>query len=114
MAEAEPPDPAADAAAAAADPTIAAAADASSSPAIDPSIVQASAAAAAADVSAATAPAPAGDASAAGAPALDQFSIDELLSQASFEDPGKIQGAQAEEDPAAAAIAAQFKLPSFQ
>ena len=41
-------------------------------------------------------------------PDLDQVSIDELLKQASFEDPAAIGGA------AAAPDAADFKLPNFQ
>src|SRR5215207_1883229 len=49
---------------------------------------------------------------AASTTAADQFSIDDLLNQASFEDPSKVQGASS--DPAAAAAAAEFKLPSFQ
>jgi flagellar motor switch protein FliN/FliY len=63
-------------------------------------------------------PAAAGDATAQGAgdaPALDQFSIDELLSQASFEDPAKMQETPAGAEAAAASVAAaEFKLPSFQ
>jgi flagellar motor switch protein FliN/FliY len=59
----------------------------------------------------ATAPVPA-DSTVAAAPP-DQFNIDELLNQANFEDPAKVQDASA--DPAAvAAAAAEFKLPSFQ
>src|SRR4051812_25360301 len=49
------------------------------------------------------------------ASALDQFSIEELLSQASFEDPAKIEaagGGAGGADPAAGAE--RFKLPSFQ
>ena len=41
---------------------------------------------------------------------LDQFSIEELLSQASFEDPAKFQDSGGD----AASAAEQFKLPSFQ
>jgi flagellar motor switch protein FliN/FliY len=44
---------------------------------------------------------------------IDQFSIDELLSAASFEDPSKIQGA-ASDGGAGGAAGAEFKLPSFQ
>jgi flagellar motor switch protein FliN/FliY len=52
---------------------------------------------------------------AADAPALDQFSIDELLSQASFDDPAKMQETPAGAEAAAASVAAaEFKLPSFQ
>src|SRR3954470_16742340 len=52
---------------------------------------------------------------ASGQPSLDQFSIDELLSQASFEDPAKMQEPPAGDAAAAAAVAAaEFKLPSFQ
>jgi flagellar motor switch protein FliN/FliY len=41
------------------------------------------------------------------------FSIEDLLNQASFEDPAKIQSSEA--DPSAlAAATAEFKLPSFQ
>ena len=48
-------------------------------------------------------------------PALDQFSIDELLKQASFDDPTKLPDGQAPDaDTAAAMAAAEFKLPSFQ
>lgn len=56
-------------------------------------------------------------AAAAGAdqPALDQFSIDELLKQASFDDPTKPPDGQGPDAAAAAAMAAsEFKLPSFQ
>jgi flagellar motor switch protein FliN/FliY len=43
---------------------------------------------------------------------LDQFSIEELLSQASFEDPAKLQaGGGGDVDPGSAA--AEFKLPNF-
>ncbi len=42
--------------------------------------------------------------------ALDQFSIEELLSQASFEDPAKLQGGGDD----GGIAAAEFKLPSFQ
>ena len=52
--------------------------------------------------------------SAAEAPALDAFSIEELLSQASFEDPSKLQDSAGGDAAAAAAAAAEFKLPSFQ
>jgi flagellar motor switch protein FliN/FliY len=46
---------------------------------------------------------------------LDQFNIDDLLKQASFEDPAKVQAAEGGDAAAiAAAEAAQFKLPSFQ
>jgi flagellar motor switch protein FliN/FliY len=48
---------------------------------------------------------------------LDSFSIDELLSQASFEDPATFGGAAAagaDAAPGAADGAADFKLPSFQ
>jgi flagellar motor switch protein FliN/FliY len=45
--------------------------------------------------------------------ALDQFSIDELLKQASFDDPTKLPDGQSAEA-AAAALAAEFKLPNFQ
>src|SRR5688500_18663607 len=47
-------------------------------------------------------------------PALDAFSIEELLSQASFEDPSKLQESGGGDAAAAAAAAAEFKLPSFQ
>ena len=48
-------------------------------------------------------------------PALDQFSIDELLKQASFDDPTKLPDGQAPDAATAAAMAAaEFKLPSFQ
>ena len=57
----------------------------------------------------AAAPAPETETAAATA---DQFSIDDLLNQASFEDPTKVQVASS--DPAAMAAAAEFKLPSFQ
>jgi flagellar motor switch protein FliN/FliY len=46
--------------------------------------------------------------------ALDQFSIDELLKQASFDDPTKLPDGQSSEAAAAAIAAAEFKLPSFQ
>jgi flagellar motor switch protein FliN/FliY len=49
------------------------------------------------------------------APTPDAFSIEELLKQASFDDPAKLQDAQTPEAAAAAAaIAAEFKLPNFQ
>ena len=56
----------------------------------------------------------------AAAVSLDSFSIDELLSQASFEDPSTFGGAAAaaaaasDAMPGAADGAAEFKLPSFQ
>src|SRR5690242_10426098 len=89
------------------------------------------AAAAAAAASAASTPAPAepdpgaaattdptmqaGTADAA-APLPDSFSIDELLKQASFDDPTKLHDGQAAEAGASAAsiAASEFKLPSFQ
>ena len=57
----------------------------------------------------------AGGAGADASAALDQFSIDELLKQASFDDPTKLPGGQGPDAAAAAALAAaEFKLPSFQ
>jgi flagellar motor switch protein FliN/FliY len=63
-------------------------------------------------------PAPDPVASAGSAPAAEvaadpsAFSIEDLLNQASFEDPAKIQSAEG--DPSVAAATAEFKLPSFQ
>src|SRR5688572_22367797 len=57
---------------------------------------------------------PAAAAPSAEVPALDAFSIEELLSQASFEDPSKLQDSPGGDSAAAAAAAAEFKLPSFQ
>jgi flagellar motor switch protein FliN/FliY len=104
MAEAQPPqdDPAAAAASAA---------DAASAPAP-----------AGADAGASAIPDPAAqvDAGDASAPLPDSFSIDELLKQASFDDPTKLHDGQAADGGAAAAAAAaaiaanEFKLPSFQ
>ncbi len=56
-----------------------------------------------------TPPAPATDAQ---EPSLDSFSIDELLNQASFDDPSKLQNPSG--DAAAAMAGEEFKLPSFQ
>jgi flagellar motor switch protein FliN/FliY len=83
-------------------------------PAVDPATTTAAAPAAAPTDAAAPGPvvsdtaAPVGDQAAA---ALDQFSIEELLSQANFEDPTKSQDGGGAD---AAAGAEQFKMPSFQ
>jgi flagellar motor switch protein FliN/FliY len=104
MAEAQPPqdDPAAAATAAQGAPTPsqpAAAARPAETVAVDPALAAAMGGAGASTEQ----------------PALDQFSIDELLKQASFDDPTKQPGGQGAEAAAAAALAAaEFKLPSFQ
>src|SRR6476646_4496897 len=98
MAEAQPPqdDPAAAAAAAQGAPTPPSQPAAEAAPAVvvDPALAAAIGADAPADQA-----------------ALDQFSIDELLKQASFDDPTKLPEAQTPEAIAAvAAMAAEFKL----
>jgi flagellar motor switch protein FliN len=102
MAEAQPPpDEAADGAA---NPS--AAPDPAATAEVQPAPADAAAAAA-------EPPSPASPAAESEAGSLDQFSIDDLLNQASFEDPAKVQAANG--DPAGVAAAtAEFKLPSFQ
>src|SRR5436190_17472207 len=106
MAEAQPPQD---------DPAAAAAAAAQGAP--TPS--QPAAAAPSAETGAVVDPALAAAMGGAGAAteqaALDQFSIDELLKQASFDDPTRQPDGQSGDSAAAAALAAaEFKLPSFQ
>jgi flagellar motor switch protein FliN/FliY len=123
MAEAQPPQD--DPAAAGAAPEAATpnpAPDATTNPATDPNVAAAAAAPPSQPGAVDPAAAPAAPAAAAGGAAemsteqaLDQFSIDELLKQASFDDPTKLPDGQGMDAAAAAAMAAaEFRLPSFQ